>query len=185
MLVLLRHGTVVALQVKQMFDGRCARGIIINRSDDSIMKRRTIVQLNIFLVFVPMLLGGLIYIFYRPLNLKMFSWFTSLKLLDSILQIRELIYKNSINLPKWIVYSLPNALWVFSGIITFQFIWQENITQLVFWVSLFSFISVMFELLQLGNIIPGNFAICDIVLIIMSIILANIYHFWLLKQEDI
>lgn len=149
------------------------------------MKTNNCIPLTISLIVIPMFLGGMIYTIYRPQNLIMFSWFEILHCNRKIELLRKVICDSNILLPKWVIYSLPNALWVFSGVISFQLIWQKKIKQMYFWISIFVFVAIMFEVSQLLNIIPGVFDFIDILLILISVALANLYFLWLFKQEGI
>jgi len=63
-------------------------------------------------VVIPMILGGFLYILFREESLVMFDWFNSLGIESSIHYFRENINTN-IHLPKWIVYSLPDGIWIY------------------------------------------------------------------------
>jgi hypothetical protein len=115
----------------------------------------------------------------------MFSWFEILHLKKNIVFLRKVFFEFNIVFPKWVIYSLPNALWLFSGIISFQLIWQKIKKQMIVWISIFTFMAIMFEISQLLNIIPGVFDCTDLLFLIISIALASLYIFWLFKQEEV
>jgi hypothetical protein len=56
-----------------------------------------------FLVLLPLLAGGLIYIFFRPGSIRFKTWFaqTPVTTLPHVL-------------PDWMVYNLPAGLWLFA-----------------------------------------------------------------------
>lgn len=56
------------------------------------------------------LTGGFIYLLYRSLTLRMFSWLKTLGLYQMVLSWRESL--GLCHLPNWVIYSLPDGLWM-------------------------------------------------------------------------
>ena len=102
----------------------------------------------------------------------MFSWFDELKLTPIILKIRQITIPFKINLPDWILYSLPDGLWIFSYtslvLLLFNnlFNWKS-----AFWILLIFFFSITIELLQLFDKYPGTFDLYDIFFYILGLVL--------------
>lgn len=69
---------------------------------------------KLFLIFFPLILGITIYLLYRSRNLFYFKILHTTFLKDPILQIRTFakIYRRFFS--TWVVYSLPDGLWLFS-----------------------------------------------------------------------
>ena len=65
------------------------------------MNKRTWIDL-IVLIFIPILIGGTIYITFRSEKLLMFDWFKVIAVDGSIDLLRGLI---TMDVPDWIVYS--------------------------------------------------------------------------------
>lgn len=54
-------------------------------------------------VIAPLIVGGLIYILFRPETLIMFDWFEKAGLLQFIQDLRT-SFKGKLILPQWIIY---------------------------------------------------------------------------------
>lgn len=98
---------------------------------------------------------------------------------------RSLAKKYITIIPNWIIYSLPDGLWVYSFSAMLYLIWRENfkITQKIFF---FPFIVLCgMELLQLIKIINGTFDIIDIFtsLIMYGLLIINI-NFYKNEKQD-
>lgn len=84
-------------------------------------------------------------------------------------------------MPLWVIYNLPDALWLFSYLLYIDAIWSNSfhnsLYKLFFWsIPIFS---ILLEFLQLANFIPGTFDIVDIMFYIISVLLVLIidYHY--------
>lgn len=108
-----------------------------------------------------LLLGGLIYILFRTTSLKMFSWFEYLGILETIMDVRK-IFKNVI-LYEWIIYSLPDGLWLFSYVSLIITLWNNEIKSgNLFWLFGLPSIVLLTEIGQSISIIPGTFDWIDL-----------------------
>jgi len=56
----------------------------------------------------------------------MFTWLDALGIRSQVLTLREYAKPYSIALPRWVIFSLPQALWLFSGIVAFSCIWGKR-----------------------------------------------------------
>jgi hypothetical protein len=113
-------------------------------------------------VLIPILIGGLIYIASRSKTLKMFNWFEKMNLSNEIETIRN--YFVGIELPNWIVYNLPDLLWVFSFTSFLLLIWNKRIEKENLFYILFPMcIGVFSEIGQFFSIINGTFDKLDII----------------------
>lgn len=128
-------------------------------------------SLKIITLFLPVVLGGLIYIIFRTERLLMFHWFGYLKLSDEINLIKNL--RNIYSFPCWFIYSLPDGLWVFSYTALSLEIWKLSITRhSFFWIFSIPVMAVLSEFLQLFKIIPGTFDLIDVMFYLLGIILS-------------
>lgn len=104
-----------------------------------------------FLVFLPLFVGGSIYLVCRD---------------DSILINQYLPdFSYQVKLPAWVVYSLPDALWSFSLMNFTLLIWQSS-RPILLWstVSIAFAISISSEIGQYLKLIPGVFDPIDLLL---------------------
>ena len=110
-----------------------------------------------------MLTGGLIYITYREQSLLMFRWFDVLGVDAWIAGLGNQLLNLYSSPSAWFVYSLPNLLWLVSGVLLFEAIWgRVALIQKVIWVSVFCMVAIGAELLQWVNIVPGTFDVHDL-----------------------
>ncbi|MET3537027.1 hypothetical protein SAMN05216324_105157 [Chryseobacterium limigenitum] len=84
-------------------------------------------NLRIIILFLPVILGGFIYIIFRPESLIMFRWFKYLSISNEINIIQNL--RNIYSFPPWLVYSLPDGLWIFSYTTLSLEIWRYSISR--------------------------------------------------------
>ena len=133
-------------------------------------KQTTVMTKNriTFQVIIPLLIGGFIYIFFRADSLIMFRWFDTLGLTQIIAACRQLTIRH-FNLPSWIIFSLPDALWIFAFINLMLIIWKDRFsTNSIFWLLLAPSIGIFSEVGQVVKIIPGTFDIIDLTLILIA-----------------
>ena len=124
---------------------------------------------KIFLhVILPLLTGGLIYILFRADSLLMFRWFDKLGAGDFINSCRQHTV-GQFTLPTWVVYSLPDALWIFSFTSLMIAIWKGKFSiHSVFWVFIAPTIGLLSEIGQAFHFVRGTFDITDLTLILIA-----------------
>lgn len=113
-------------------------------------------------------IGGIIYLFFRPRTLYMFSYVPN----DVIEWIdRTKLSFQDINNLKFVIYNLPAGLWTISYIILMQLIMTDSrgINRILWIYSLPLFLTIV-EFLQLFSFFPGTFDVLDIVVYIIPII---------------
>lgn len=93
-------------------------------------------KIKYFLVLFPLLLGVIIYILYRSKNLYYYNIIHFLDINGYVIFARKIAFLYRRLLPNWVIYSLPDGLWLFStGAILllnrrryfFHFIWYSII----------------------------------------------------------
>lgn len=112
---------------------------------------------------VTLFLGGCIYILFRSSSLKMFTWFRLIGIDDfiNITRLQSLSIAN--HLPKWIIFSLADGLWIFSYINLILVLWNYVISSRnIIWIGLMPTISMISEIGQFFNLVPGTFDIIDL-----------------------
>lgn len=119
----------------------------------------------------PLILGGLIYIAFRSQNLKMFTWFNNVGLDKLILAIR-ISTVTRINFPKWVVYNLPDGLWICSAILINAVIWNSKInTRNLIWYLTIPLIAILAEFFQRFNLISGTYDFLDLIFYLLFTII--------------
>jgi hypothetical protein len=111
---------------------------------------------------LTLILGGFIYISFRTESLTMFKWFAIASLDVPIAHLRAITLALALNLPSWLLYSLPNGLWVFSYISLMLMIWKNKINQQnISWFFLVPLMAILSEIGQLFKIVPGKITTID------------------------
>jgi len=119
---------------------------------------------------LTLLIGGLIYIFFRTEKLIMLKWIENYN--TSILNIRTLTSAYYNKLPDWFLFSLPDGLWLFSYTSLVLLIWKNKINrENFFWIAIIPIFIILSEFGQLLNIVPGTFDLVDILLYSLGAIL--------------
>jgi hypothetical protein len=130
------------------------------------MQNNNRLKLDIFLhVILPILIGILIYSLWRGLNI-----------IDSTQKIFPLI--STENIQEWVIFNLPDGLWLYSLLSTITIIWDYRQSLYHFmWIILVLCLSLFSELLQAYHCILGTFDIKDIIayLIAFSVYVLNFY----------
>lgn len=119
--------------------------------------------------------GELIYLLYRPLTIIMFQPFEQTGTMSFVYTLRKSsLFPPYAEVPKWIVYSLPDGLWLLSFFFLMEYIWYNETSQIksVFTI-LISVMIVGWEVLQYSGIMPGTWDINDMLAYLFAILF---YH---------
>lgn len=124
-------------------------------------------------VVLPLGLGSLIYLGWRTSNLKMFAWVDSLGFAGPVSALREVLSGFLPSLPGWVLYSLPDAVWVYSFTAANWLIWgASDSRERWFWLALGVLLGGGLELGQWASLLPGTFDPTDLFLIFLATLLA-------------
>ena len=125
--------------------------------------------------FLTLFIGSIIYILFRTKTLKMFSWFSAIKINKEINFIRNKV--QDIHPADWIKYSLPDGLWIFSFISLMLFIWKNHLTKdNILWILSIPTIAILSEILQAFNLKQGTFDNMDLLMYSLGTILPFIFY---------
>jgi hypothetical protein len=117
-----------------------------------------------FHVFLPLCLGGLIYLLWRPSSLRMFGWLRAFGLYPSAVSFRAIAAPLFPYIPNWVVYSLPGGLWAYAMVAWIAIVWREDDRSVRFvWLGIAAVIGPLSELLQLWGLLPGVFDTLDLI----------------------
>jgi len=130
--------------------------------------KRPIQNKTLFLLAsaLSMLLGGIIYLLWRPQTLVMFSWCKKLGVYGIVQQMRVALDFLKDILPVWFIYSLPQALWCFSGLCCIHAIWNRKAGER-FWIAVVFLFCLSVEVLQMFHVVSGSFDTVDLLFIIV------------------
>ena len=110
---------------------------------------------------ISLLLGSFIYLIFRPMSLLMFEWVEYLGLTKNLLSIRLLL--NDTDPGNFVIYNLPNGLWVLSITILLFKIWGDTKKKYFKMYMSFLFILVVLpETLQFFKLLEGTFDVFDL-----------------------
>ena len=115
---------------------------------------------------IALLTGGLIYLLWRPDSLFIFLWADALGIGDFVQMLRSNAPSYPDLFPRWVYTSMPQALWLFSGIVLLQAVWKGDYARpRMIWTGSFVLMAFMFEFGQFLRVIPGWFDIPDTILL--------------------
>lgn len=75
-----------------------------------------------WLGLTSLFMGGCLYLLYRSDSLVMFRWCQSLEVYDFIVSLRPQAHYDN-----WLVYSLPDGLWMLAYVLLMGAIWNFNV----------------------------------------------------------
>ena len=103
------------------------------------------------LVVLPIVLGTVVYVGWRPTNLLVFDWM-------AIFGIPEKVFRPTLSLPETLLYSFPDGCWVFAGTSWMLMIWRRIHP----WIFVFVLLGVGSEFGPRIGLVPGTFEWNDI-----------------------
>lgn len=121
-------------------------------------------------VVLPVLIGGFIYLTWRADSLLMFEWCRRLRIYPLVAILRHHFFAARCDLPEWMLYSLPDAMWVYAATALQLLIWRHHNSSFAswLWISIPPLLAVGGELGQLSGVLPGTFCLCDLALCLLA-----------------
>jgi hypothetical protein len=120
----------------------------------------------VIIAMMALSVGGMIYVFFRPESIMMFNWFPLLGVVH-----KQVNVFRTIHIPDFLVYSIPDGLWLFSYILLIGVIWNFNYHRCMFLIMLLPIYAITHEILQLYHLVPGYFDILDFVVYVVATLL--------------
>ena len=127
-------------------------------------------------IVLPIFIGSMIYVLFREKNLLMFDWFSYLKVGFIIDFLRNNFYEYRIYIPKSVLFSFPDALWVYSFTMFLSIYFKNKIILSTIFIG-----SIITEISQLWFVI-GTFDIYD-VMYMFSLYLIAMYFIKKFEEE--
>jgi len=113
---------------------------------------------------LPILIGGLIYIFWRDESLLMFEWAEAIGLTQWVVVAREAMGPYGSWVPEWVMFSVPDGAWVYAGTAFFGRLWRDGpMWAHVGWTGIAAALAIGGELGQITGLVPGTFDWVDLV----------------------
>lgn len=111
------------------------------------------------------MIGGLIYVLFRTDSIRFFDYLTYVGLDKPLSNIRSITLPMYQFIPEWIIYSLPDGLWLFSFSLLVNIIWsKEDRLRFWFWTLLFPCTAIIWELGQAFQVFNGTFDWIDTII---------------------
>jgi len=128
----------------------------------------------LILVVGSLIVGALIYILFRTSSLLVFSWVDLLGLSNLVANARHIVAPLLKYLPKLVLFSLPDGIWVFSFTVAIFFIWHDSKSKrgMYFWVILPLLLSISGEIGQFLQLVEGTYCNVDVVTCLISWLIA-------------
>jgi len=151
------------------------------------VSRKAIFLIMTFYVILPLTFGAAIYTFWRKPTLLVFSWYRGIGLYPAIKQLRHLATPVYHLIPKWIIFSLPDGLWVYAWTAFMASVWYNSDSRSIsrLWVFSGVALGVGSELSQLLGWIPGTFDIGDLLFYVLSFFAALETTRWMLDRKKL
>ncbi|MEZ4809396.1 MAG: hypothetical protein R2819_03475 [Allomuricauda sp.] len=131
----------------------------------------------IFGHLIPLLIGGLIYTLFRAPTVKMFAWYENLGFRQTIDELRKGTIQLNDGIANWILFSLPDGLWIFSYVSLILLIWKNSISRnSIIWVLLIPILAVCSEIGQCFNLVPGVFDLIDFLFYFLGMTLPFVFY---------
>lgn len=135
-------------------------------------------------VFIPILIGGSLYIAFRSKTIRLFDWSERIGLAEPLYGFRSIIIPYKKDIPSWIYYSLPDGLWVYAFTSALIIYWNQEIEKVKYWL-LIPFASGTFvEIAQGLKLLQGTFDFLDLAFTIVALILSVTINNYNFKQNE-
>ena len=126
----------------------------------------SVIFLHLYLLAgLALLVGGLLYLAYRPTTLYLFEWVEAIKFGSCVDGLRLFVREHNLTLPAALIYSVPHGLWTYAFLLALTPIWVHGLNNLFMsrvWLSLPLVVSVLPEILQATPFFPGTFDWTDL-----------------------
>ncbi len=152
-------------------------------------------RLLIYHVILPISFGILIYLFFRSKSIIVFRWLDVFENSNQIESLRNFLFQYNSHLPSWLIFSLPDGLWVYALTSTLFIVWgkdflhkdflHKDFLHLKLWLIVSILIGPLLEFLQFLKLFPGTFDFKDLLFyLIGSILSLTMVKHNLIKNEQ-
>lgn len=113
---------------------------------------------------LPVLAAAAIYVLFRSPRLRAFSWLDAWGLGDLVAVARVWARPAAEHLPQWLLFSAPDALWVYALTACLAIVWRGERTARRWWLCAGIALAAGGELGQWIGLVPGVFDPADLLL---------------------
>ena len=125
-------------------------------------------------VFLPLLLGGSIYVLFRSQSLLMFRWSESLHIMPGIQTVRGLVSPIGDVLPDLLLYSAPDGAWLYAYVCFYRLVWARDSRPWMWtWIGMGLFLSIGMEIGQAFGWTRGTFDWMDLAMYAVAMVSAT------------
>lgn len=125
---------------------------------------------------ITLLVGGLIYMLFRTSTLLMFNWYNNIGIGEILNGFRKFTIPIAEDIPEWILFSLPDGLWIFSYVSLMLFIWRNSVSyKNLFWILIVPILAIVSEIGQIFGLVKGVFDFTDLLLYTLGMTLPFIF----------
>ena len=129
-------------------------------------KRTWLKNCTFCIAFLCVFMCGMMYISFRPDTLKMFHFFKVFGVLDFL----EELQHNPARVPSWMLYNLPDGIWLFAYSILIGSFWNFKIKDCWMFILVMPSICIPHEILQGLGIMHGTYDPSDVLAYMLAII---------------
>jgi hypothetical protein len=124
-------------------------------------------------VLVPLILGGMIYGFFRDPHLLALELIDDNALSSFIRDLQQASMPIVEVLPYWFSQSVPDALWCYACMSFILILWRESPPLYKhFWLCIAVILALGFEAGQFLKVVPGTFCVNDLLFSVVAILIA-------------
>lgn len=130
-------------------------------------------RLHVLHVALPVIAGGWLYVQFRATDHLLFSWLDRLGLSPAVAWLRAAT-RGLAPTSEWLLYSLPDGLWLYAFAFTLAYTWREPGTEARCWRALPLALGLGSELAQGLGLLEGTFDVADALTYVAAFVLAGL-----------
>lgn len=125
---------------------------------------------TVLMGMVSLMIGSCLYLLYRPDTLMMFEVCKYLGVYDFVMS-----HRPQEQIESWIVYSLPDGLWLLAYILLMNALWNFQVRTSIHASLPLVLIAIGSELLQIPHLVSGLFDWMDLICYVMACVIGFVY----------
>jgi|SRR5687767_5744814 len=132
------------------------------------------IGLMLTVVILSLSLGAVIYFITRSENIYLNQWLSQFNNGKALFFFQHL-FANS-QLPDWIIYSLPDGLWMFGLVTIILLLWDFRLNKhSMLWIFLATCTGIFFEVFQALGFVRGSFDWTDLLFIVLAAVIPLLF----------
>ena len=130
-------------------------------------------------ILMPVTFSTIIYILFRKETLLVFKWIENIGLFNMTCLFRENFLWIHKFIPDFVLYSLPDGIWVYSSTYALILIWgcNYNNKSSLFWILSPIVCCFSVEILQGIGFVKGTFCFIDLICYVLFFLLSILFSF--------